>query len=45
MQVISCKKQIKWQKMARKIILFATDGIFHYAGDGKVLFVLFSVLI
>jgi integrin beta 1 len=36
MQVISCKKEIKWRKMARKIILFATDGIFHYAGDGKV---------
>ncbi|CAL1283909.1 unnamed protein product [Larinioides sclopetarius] len=35
MQVIVCKK-IRWNDRSRKIILFATDGIFHYAGDGKL---------
>uniref|UniRef100_A0A1W7RAE7 Integrin beta n=1 Tax=Hadrurus spadix TaxID=141984 RepID=A0A1W7RAE7_9SCOR len=34
MQVIVCKDQIKWNEQSRKIILFATDSIFHYAGDG-----------
>ncbi|GIX73578.1 integrin beta-PS [Caerostris extrusa] len=28
--------KIKWNDRSRKIILFATDGIFHYAGDGKL---------
>ncbi|GFQ73029.1 integrin beta-PS [Trichonephila clavata] len=36
MQVIVCKEKIKWNERSRKIILFATDGIFHYAGDGKL---------
>ncbi|KAG8194652.1 hypothetical protein JTE90_003124 [Oedothorax gibbosus] len=36
MQVIVCKEKIRWNDRSRKIILFATDGIFHYAGDGKL---------
>lgn len=35
-QVISCKKEINWNYPSRKIILFATDSLFHYAGDGKL---------
>lgn len=34
MQVVVCKDHIKWRDRSRKIILFATDSIFHYAGDG-----------
>ena len=36
MQVIVCKDQINWKPLSRKIILFATDSGFHYAGDGKL---------
>jgi len=36
MQTIVCRDNIKWQNLSRKIILFATDSIFHYAGDGKL---------
>ena len=35
-QVINCKKEINWNYPSRKIILFATDSLFHYAGDGKL---------
>ena len=35
-QVISCKNEINWSYPSRKIILFATDSLFHYAGDGKL---------
>lgn len=37
-QVISCKNEINWNNPSntRKIILFATDSLFHYAGDGKL---------
>ncbi len=36
MQVIVCRDHIEWNDLSRKIILFATDSIFHYAGDGKL---------
>ncbi|RWS05225.1 uncharacterized protein B4U79_02101, partial [Dinothrombium tinctorium] len=36
MQVIACKDEIRWNEMSRKILIFATDSIFHYAGDGKL---------
>ncbi|CAG2179959.1 unnamed protein product, partial [Oppiella nova] len=36
MQAIVCRQHIKWEDLSRKIILFATDSIFHYAGDGKL---------
>ncbi|XP_064455192.1 integrin beta-PS-like [Ornithodoros turicata] len=34
MQAIVCKEKIGWNNRSRKILLFATDSIFHYAGDG-----------
>jgi integrin beta 1 len=33
MQVLVCQ-QIGWDKISRKIILFASDGLMHFAGDG-----------
>uniref|UniRef100_T1JNB0 Integrin beta n=1 Tax=Strigamia maritima TaxID=126957 RepID=T1JNB0_STRMM len=36
MQVIVCQDDIDWDRKARKIVLFATDSGFHYAGDGKL---------
>lgn len=36
MQSIVCRDNIQWNKLSRKIILFATDSRFHYAGDGKL---------
>ncbi|KAF5270698.1 hypothetical protein FQA39_LY01436 [Lamprigera yunnana] len=33
-QIILCKDYIKWRKNSRKIIVIATDGILHFAGDG-----------
>lgn len=43
-QIIACKNQIKWNHFSRKIILFATDSLFHYAGDGKVCLINFLQL-
>ncbi|XP_055851878.1 integrin beta-nu isoform X2 [Episyrphus balteatus] len=34
MQVIVCTERIGWKKEARKIVVFATDGFMHFAGDG-----------
>lgn len=34
--IFTFQEKIRWNDRSRKIILFATDGIFHYAGDGKV---------
>ena len=36
MQVMVCRDEIQWTNLSRKIILFATDSVFHYAGDGKL---------
>ncbi|KAI1278806.1 Integrin beta-PS [Halotydeus destructor] len=36
MQVLMCVDEIGWKPQHRRIILFATDSIFHYAGDGKL---------
>ncbi|KAL7057357.1 hypothetical protein AAHC03_019090 [Spirometra sp. Aus1] len=36
LQVARCGKEIGWRKNARKIVLFATDGGFHLAGDGRL---------
>lgn len=33
---IVCAKEVGWAHQARKIILMATDGFLHFAGDGKV---------
>ena len=36
MQVVVCRKEIGWNEMARKIVIFVTDGLMHFAGDGKL---------
>ncbi|GAB6024644.1 hypothetical protein CHUAL_009784 [Chamberlinius hualienensis] len=36
MQVAVCKRNIRWDGESRKIVVFATDSGFHYAGDGKL---------
>ncbi|KAK5641772.1 hypothetical protein RI129_010319 [Pyrocoelia pectoralis] len=33
-QIILCEDYMKWRKNSRKIIVVATDGILHFAGDG-----------
>lgn len=33
-QVIECAKEIGWRKNTRRVVLVATDAIFHTAGDG-----------
>ncbi|CAL7940439.1 unnamed protein product [Xylocopa violacea] len=35
-QTIVCTKDVGWQHLARKIIVVATDGLLHFAGDGKL---------
>lgn len=35
-QVIICNEHIQWRKNARKIVVVATDGWLHFAGDGKL---------
>jgi Integrin beta chain VWA domain len=39
MQVLACKKEIGWRDQANKIVVVATDAGFHYAGDGKVIYI------
>ncbi|GJQ76950.1 hypothetical protein Trydic_g15147 [Trypoxylus dichotomus] len=34
MQIIVCKNQMQWRTFSRKIIVVATDGLLHFAGDG-----------
>lgn len=34
MQAVVCKDAVGWSQRSRKILLFATDSIFHSAGDG-----------
>uniref|UniRef100_A0A7G3AML4 Integrin beta n=1 Tax=Lutzomyia longipalpis TaxID=7200 RepID=A0A7G3AML4_LUTLO len=34
MQILVCGEKIGWQERARKIIVFASDGQMHFAGDG-----------
>lgn len=36
LQVARCQSEVGWRKNARKIVLFATDGGFHLAGDGRL---------
>ncbi|XP_076167863.1 integrin beta-nu [Ptiloglossa arizonensis] len=35
-QAIVCANEVGWGRQARKIILMATDGLLHFAGDGKL---------
>lgn len=34
MQILVCRSEIGWGEKTRKIIILATDGRAHYAGDG-----------
>ncbi|XP_077300389.1 integrin beta-nu-like isoform X2 [Arctopsyche grandis] len=34
MQVLVCGDQMGWNPKSRKIVIFATDGLSHFAGDG-----------
>ncbi|XP_038049390.1 integrin beta-1-like isoform X2 [Patiria miniata] len=36
MQVTVCKDQIGWLPRARHIVVYTSDGSFHFAGDGKL---------
>ncbi|RWS15929.1 integrin beta-PS-like protein, partial [Dinothrombium tinctorium] len=36
MQAIVCKERIGWRNQSRKLLVYATDASFHYAGDGKL---------
>lgn len=36
LQVALCGSWINWRTNARKIVLFASDGGFHLAGDGRI---------
>lgn len=36
MQVVVCRKEIGWNERARKIVIFVSDGLMHFAGDGKL---------
>lgn len=31
-----CQQQVGWRNESRRILLYATDGGYHIAGDGKV---------
>lgn len=35
-QAIVCDRQVGWAHQARKLMLVATDGFLHFAGEGKV---------
>lgn len=35
-QAIVCAEQVGWAHQARKLMLVATDGLLHFAGEGKV---------
>jgi len=34
MQAITCEREIGWRPAARKLLLFSSDDLFHFAGDG-----------
>lgn len=34
MQILVCQSEIGWNDRTRKIVIFATDGKIHFAGDG-----------
>lgn len=38
-----CQQQVGWRNESRRILLYATDGGYHIAGDGKVANVINSV--
>ncbi|GLV39425.1 Integrin betanu subunit [Carabus blaptoides fortunei] len=36
MQAVICNEPIEWKDESRKLILILTNGLMHYAGDGKL---------
>ncbi|VEL19461.1 unnamed protein product [Protopolystoma xenopodis] len=36
LQVAVCNRDVGWRSHARKIVLYASDGGFHLAGDGRI---------
>lgn len=36
LQALVCKQNVGWARDSRKLVLLASDGILHFAGDGKV---------
>ncbi|RWS23240.1 Integrin beta-PS-like protein [Leptotrombidium deliense] len=36
MQAIVCEEKIGWRNQSRRLLVFATDASFHYAGDGRL---------
>lgn len=36
MQVLVCNETVGWKDESRKLILLLTNGLMHYAGDGKL---------
>lgn len=45
MQAVVCKDVIGWREHARKLLVFSTDAGFHYAGDGKVYYVIYIYIV
>ena len=43
MQAVVCGDHIGWRKHSRRLLLFSTDSSFHYAGDGKVIFIILMI--
>jgi integrin beta 1 len=40
-KAITCNNSIGWRERSRKMIVFSTDAGFHFAGDGRVLILVF----
>lgn len=36
MQILLCEEELNWNSDSRKIVLIATDGSLHMAGEGKL---------
>lgn len=36
MQAIVCQEKVNWRKNATHLLVYVTDAVFHYAGDGKL---------
>ncbi|WP_407808004.1 hypothetical protein, partial [Staphylococcus aureus] len=34
MQLLSCQKRLNWLDISRKLVVIATEGGMHLAGDG-----------
>lgn len=35
-QAIVCKNDVGWRDNSRKIVLYASDGLMHIAGEGQL---------